>query len=89
MSFGVTSRADDLISLFYMLILMLKGEDNFWVGTQDPYVGKNTFLEIFHSVRAWKSQYDLKTIAKLFCKQFEFPVGRSNSKAASYAIEII
>ena len=35
MSFKMTSRKDDLISLFYLLIYMLNN-GNLWVGDEDP-----------------------------------------------------
>ena len=35
MSFGATSRKDDIVSLFYLLVYMLNDED-LWVGEIHP-----------------------------------------------------
>ena len=66
---GQTSRRDDLISLFYLLIFMLNGEDLF-VGGEDPTCKKNIFgvEKVFAKTRDWKSRNDLPTIAHLFNK---------------------
>ena len=66
---GQTSRRDDLISLFYLLIFMLNGEDLF-VGGEDPTCKKNIFgvEKVFAKTRDWKSRNDLPTIANLFNK---------------------
>lgn len=77
MSFSMTSRVDDLISLFYMLIYMLN-DNCLWVGSENPFAGKSG-LDQFISIKDWKTRHDLPQIADLFCKQFVFPVDLSNN----------
>lgn len=54
MNFGVTSRRDDLISLFYILIFMLNDCD-LWVG-YDPFEGKkmDKVSKYFEAIKLWK-----------------------------------
>ena len=73
MAFLKTSRKDDFISLFYMLIFMLN-DRKLWVGDQDPCKGVDGIQKIFGSICNWKYNHDLCTIAMLFCKDFEFPL---------------
>ena len=46
MAFMKTSRKDDLVSLFYMLIFMLN-DRNLWVGKKDPCTGASGINQIF------------------------------------------
>ena len=65
MKFGVTSRRDDLISLFYVLIYMLN-DCNLWVG-YDPFEGKGLdgVTAYFDAIKKWKLDNDLLRIADL------------------------
>ena len=69
MSFLQTSRVDDLISLFYMLIHMLN-DQKLWIGDQDPFAHVDTSDrdEIFKAIRHWKKRNDLRRIALSFSK---------------------
>lgn len=53
MAFVKTSRKDDLISLFYMLIFMLN-DGKLWVGDEDPLEGVQGIMNVFESIHAWK-----------------------------------
>ena len=53
MTFKKTSRKDDFISLFYLLIYMLNNQ-RLWVGGKDPSQNKRNHKEVFKSVLAWK-----------------------------------
>ena len=70
MTFLKTSRKDDLISLFYMIIFLLNDEYLF-VGDQDPLNGlREGDSEVFEAITQWKLDNDLPTIAALFFEQF-------------------
>ena len=60
MSFGATSRRDDLISLFYLLVYLLNDEF-LWVGVHPAESVKDITndKDVFKSVKAWKKNYDL------------------------------
>lgn len=78
MAFLMTSRKDDLVSLFYMLIFMLN-DRNLWVGTKDPCSGASGVNQIFQAIQEWKTKNDLCTIAELFCQEFAFPLKGKHS----------
>ena len=72
MSCKKTSRKDDLISLFYLLIFMLN--NSLWIGSEDPTFGKRGKKDIYKSIFAWKRKHDLCWIADRFRARFEFPL---------------
>ena len=69
LNFLATSRRDDLVSLFYLLIFMLNNQC-LWVGKEDPLktVGKEGVISLFNAVESWKKQHNLTTMAELLCK---------------------
>lgn len=80
MNFLETSRKDDLISLFYILIYLLNSQ-SLWVGNDDPT--KNVDKQggdqaIFNNIEKWKREHNLIDIAELFSKQYELPLQQSN-----------
>ena len=68
MRFGATSRKDDLISLFYLLVFMLNNDD-LWVG---EHPAKDEIFtndkKIFKSIKTWKKEHDLNCIVNLLSK---------------------
>lgn len=77
MNFLETSRKDDLVSLFYLLIYMLN-DKCLWVGKDDPtknFDMKNQGAKgLFNAIEKWKREHTLITMAELLCKQLEFPL---------------
>lgn len=68
MEFRRTSRRDDLVALFYLLIYSLNDE-NLWVGKENPMNGGHRNInEAFNSIKEWKIKHDLGIIAELFAK---------------------
>ena len=58
MNFSATSRRDDLISLFYLLVFMLNNED-LWVGEDPAKDDIITYKKVFGSIKTWKKEHDL------------------------------
>lgn len=52
MNFGETSRKDDMVSLFYLLIFMLN-DQSLWVAN-DPVKDKHGIEKVFTSIKNWK-----------------------------------
>ena len=73
MAFRKTSRRDDFISLFYMLIFMLN-DGKLWVGDEDPGKDHTNDNDVFESIHEWKNTHCLSTIAYLFSKEFVLPI---------------
>ena len=69
MNFLETSRKDDIVSLFYLLIFMLN-DQCLWAGKEDPIknVGKAGVESLFNAIETWKKDHNLNTIAELLCK---------------------
>ena len=75
MNFGATSRKDDLISLFYMLIFLLN-DGSLWVGS-DPTTDKQTVEQLFPAIHKWKREHDLPMIADLLREKMVIPTSKS------------
>ena len=74
MEFRRTSRKDDLVSLFYLMMYSLNDECLF-VGKENPMDGAHANInEVFNAIKKWKVKHDLGTIAELFAKNYEFPM---------------
>lgn len=74
MEFRRTSRKDDLVSLFYLLIFTLNDE-NLFVGKENPMSGAHANINVvFNAIKGWKVKHDPGVIAELFAKSFEFPI---------------
>ena len=74
MEFRKTSRKDDLIALFYLMIYSLNDEVLF-VGKENPMEESHANINVvFNAIKNWKVKHDLGIIAELFAKQFEFPI---------------
>ena len=74
MEFRKTSRRDDLVALFYLMIYSLNDEKLF-VGKENPMKDAPANINIaFNLVKNWKIKHDLEVIAELWAKEFEFPI---------------
>ena len=67
MEFRATSRKDDIIALFYLMIFSLN-ENNLFVGKEPPTISGGDVKKIFTGIKNWKIKHDPSTIAELFAK---------------------
>ena len=73
MAFKKTSRRDDFISLFYMLIFMLN-DRKLWVGDDYSSNDHGEINDVYESIHVWKNTHCLSNIAYLFSKEFVLPI---------------